>query len=561
MMLVDNYFDRIHWFTLIFHQRDFRDDLHKLYGQGQRPSESMAHTSKAGYVAVLAAVLATSLAYTSIEQKRILESQGIEPERLKTKLLTGLKFKFLDIVSLGSLEVVQMCILLGSYYLYHGEPEMAWPLCGSGLRIAQALNLHRKMPSDDSTDKSLRHTIEDRKRAWWAIYEIETFCSMLYGFPLSINDSDCDIPRLDPLDEYSDSVSAETGVAATNLLHFKCTMSTLSTIVKCALDDLYGTRRSRVQDGLNQASRLNTLVKKVASLNLRLLLWKQRLPSKFTLDDAADQHLPGDQEASTPKTGESGFEDHLFRLQALSLKLAYENARILIHRPLLSFRSRTLSSSGDDPIHRDPFQTAIHTCREAALQISQVQLTKNLREATETYAMAFVSLHLLTAAATLCISVTLDPMSLKAYESKMGIRRLMQIQMSLKDKSSIAAQGLDITKRLMALVMTKEAEAMFEVELPSEQKAMPERQDASQSHHVNEDSAEALPEQHERHGAAPASQNLGPAPNLSDNPTLALGMGTEFDFQAFEFCENTFMTEAVSQYEQGVSFTSQQRWG
>lgn len=34
-------------------------------------------------------------------------------------------------------------------------------------------------------------------------------------------------------------------------------------------------------------------------------------------------------------------EKHIYQLQALSLQLAYENARILVHRPLLSYRPAT----------------------------------------------------------------------------------------------------------------------------------------------------------------------------------------------------------------------------
>ncbi|KAM0418702.1 hypothetical protein ACHAPT_012401 [Fusarium lateritium] len=252
MILVENYFDRIHWFMLIFHQRDFRNKFQNLYGPGPRPLEQSTQTNgRVGYIAVLLAVFATSLRYTNAEQKHLLLSHGIEPETLKHKILTGLKLRFLDIISLGSLEVVQMCILLGSYYLYHGEPEMAWPLCGSGLRIAQALNLHRRVPNDNSDGESLRYMIEDRKRTWWAIYEIETFCSMLYGFPSSIFDSDCDVASLNPYDEYSGSMSEEQYASRPNLLFFKCAMSKLSAIVKSALGDLYGTRCIGEQEGLN----------------------------------------------------------------------------------------------------------------------------------------------------------------------------------------------------------------------------------------------------------------------------------------------------------------------
>ncbi|RSL98737.1 hypothetical protein CEP52_010133 [Fusarium oligoseptatum] len=527
-----------------------------LYGPGPRPSNEASQTSgRVSYIAVLLAVFATSLQYTNAEQKHLLLSHGIDTEALKDRILIGLKLRFLDIISLGSLEIVQMCILLGSYYLYHGEPEMAWPLCGSGLRIAQALNLHRRIPSDKSDDESLRQMIEDRKRAWWAIYEIETFCSMLYGFPSSISDRDCDVAPLNPYDEYSGSMSEEQFATNPNLLFFKCAMSKLSAIVKYALDDLYGTRCSGDQQHPTQTARLKNLVNKVASLNARLIRWNDSLCPKLKYDELTGQSLTSDQVAGRSTQSEVEFEEHLFRLQALSLKLAYENARILVHRPLLSFKMRRPPSEGrEDTLGcQDPFQLAMQTCRDAALRISQVGSTTYLREASETYAIAFVSLHLLTAGVTLCISISLDPLSLKAYESRMGIRRLMQIQALLKEKSIVAAQGLDITTRLMSLVMAKEVDAMFEVgsggQTAGNRFMDYGRGDPSTGMSV-ERSSEQAPAQAPVEVSAADDRDL---PELSHIGLASETISGTFDDQLLDFCENTFMTEAVLEYEQAIT--------
>lgn len=549
-MLVNNYFDRIHWFTLLFHQRAFRHKFHGLYDSGSEHH----HTSNGqfGHVAVFLAVIATSLHYTNVQQKQQLKSHGIESESLKNKILIALKSRFLDIISVGSLEVVQMCILLGSYYIYHGRPEMAWPLCGTGLRIAQALNLHREIPQDRDNE-SFRQIIGDRKRAWWAIYEIEIFCSMLYGFPPSISDGDCDVARLDPYDEYSGSISKEQAVKP-NLLYFKCAMSELSSIVKATLDNLYRARSGESQQGTDYASRLRSLVNKVECLSHRLLKWNERLDAKLRFDDVATESTTSDPPTRSSEVSDTNFEEHLFRLQALSLKLAYENARILIHRPLLSFKAlQTSTVCQDDLLGRnDPFQTAMRTCRDAALQISEVSLD-SFREASETYAVSFVSLHLLTAGVTLCISITLNPLSKEAYESRMGIRRLMQIQSLLREKSVVAAQGLEITKRLMSLVMAKEVDAMFEVgsltelaeRLPTNSSAA-----ASQGHCINRQPTQPI-----RERILP--QLVEDLPPTTDGAAHPLGTSTvaheiETDYRIQEFCENTSLAEAVLEYEQGV---------
>ncbi|KAF5964685.1 transcriptional regulatory [Fusarium coicis] len=157
-LLVDNYFDRIHWFILVFHQDDFRSKFQDLYDDTTVPSGPNASSRDTGFVAVLLAVFATSLHHIGAQESK-LKSYNIDPEQLKARILDTLKSRFLDIVSRGSLEAVQFCVLLASYYLYHGEPGMAWPLSGSGLRIAQALNLHRKMSPGDPSDQVLEQQI------------------------------------------------------------------------------------------------------------------------------------------------------------------------------------------------------------------------------------------------------------------------------------------------------------------------------------------------------------------------------------------------------------------
>ncbi|KAI1032047.1 hypothetical protein LB504_000093 [Fusarium proliferatum] len=326
---------------------------------------------------------------------------------------------------------------------------MAWPLSGSGLRIAQALGLHRQMTPGDPNDQPLNQQIQDRKRAWWAVYEIDTFCSMLYGFPLGFSDDDCNVEPLDPYDKYSGSTTESRHTMRPSLLFYKCSMSRLSAIVKSALVELYGTRHS---DRKREDS-LKGLFDKVAVLNRRLHEWHGNLAPKLKFDShdsLSDVHMTRDRQRTRNE-----FEHHLFRLQALSLKLAYENAKILIHRPLLSFRLASSTSTDTATSKTDPFRLAMQGCREAALQISEVASTPYLLEASETYAVAVVSLHLLTAGVTLCISITLDPFASSSTEAISGIRQLMQVQNLLKDISIVAAQSLDITKRLMGLVLAK----------------------------------------------------------------------------------------------------------
>ncbi|KAF4437103.1 putative transcriptional regulatory protein C3C7.04 [Fusarium austroafricanum] len=547
-ILVDNYFDRIHWFILVFHQDDFRKKFQDRYNYTTFTYGSNAPSRGIGFIAVLLAVFATSLHHIGVQESK-LKSHGVDPKELKDRILAALKLRFLDIVSQGSLEAVQFCVLLGSYYMYHGEPEMAWPLSGSGLRIAQALNLHRKLPPGDPNDEALDQQIQDRKRAWWAVYEIDTFCSMLYGFPLGFSDSDCNVEPLDPYDEYSGSTKESRQTTRPSLLFYKCSMSRLSAIVKSALVELYGTRHGDRQ----RTNSVKGLFDKVAVLNGRLQEWHRSLAPKLRFDghvSISDGQVAEDRE----RTGRE-FEDYLFRLQALSLKLAYENARILVYRPLLSFKMARSTSTDTTTSKPDPFQLAIQECREAALQISKVASTPYLLEASETYAIAVVSLHLLVAGVTLCISITLNPLTSNSVEARSGVRQLMTVQTLLKDKSIVAAQSLDITKRLMGLAMIKEGNDWPETELLSRTSerisSTPSQRGRSENHFIEP----------EGECSVQARMLLGTKVDLNSPPTMNNGSITDtlsmnFADQDMDVCANTLLNDTLLEYEQAASLLS-----
>jgi hypothetical protein len=134
----------------------------------------------------------------------------------------------------------------------------------------------------------------------------------------------------------------------------------------------------------------------------------------------------------------------------------------------------------------------------------------------------------------------------------------MQIQALLKDKSIVAAQGLDITTRLMSLVMAKEVDAMFEVgpggQPTGKRSTDYERGDTSTGMSV-ERSSEKAPAQTPVEALAAADGDLSELSHI-DLPSETI-TGT-FDDQLVEFCENTFMTEAVLEYEQGTVYFTQE---
>lgn len=468
--LVDTYFDRIHWFTLIFHQQDFRNKWKTLYDYATGSAE-VAHPHP-GTVSTFLVVIAIALQYTGAHRKQVLQSHNVDPTAMKEKILALIRSKLLDIVSFQSIEAVQTCVLLGTYYLYHGSPSLAWPVCGCGLRVAQALKLHRRLPTSGTISDELQKRIETRKRCWWAIYEIETFCSISYGYPHGINDADCDVELLDPLATFcgqSPPSYNEGHMCPASLLSYKYLMSKLSVILKQTLIDLYGIGCHQTRTKKDSGSSLNfkELLRKVPVLDDRLERWKGEIPgplhlSNFSLANyASAEEMDRDIGASGP-----GFESHIYQLQALALALAYENARILIHRPLMSFRTNLHHDHASVSVSDASTNTSLlslQTCRNAAMNTSRIGDSPIFILAAETYAAAFISIHTFTAGVMLCVLTSIEPFTPESQESKLGLRRLLNMQAQLKSKSqcTLSAQGLEILERLTRLVMEKELKELL----------------------------------------------------------------------------------------------------
>lgn len=583
-LLVDNYFDRVHWFMLVFHQSDFKELFKQLYRDLDDRYPKRSTSVGLGSLSVLTAVCIVSLRYIDAGQRGILSEYAVRPEDLQKKLLITLRMRLLDVVSQGCIEAVQVCVLLGSFYLYHGEPELAWPICGCGLRIAQALNLHRQTPQsgDSSGPPDLadpgQRAEETRKRCWWAVYEIETTCSMLYGFPLSINDDDCDVQLLNPYSLRSDDASwdaivrEQTGQATP--LSQKHAMAQLAVIVKSALTDLYGLRQRRMHtngsSGATNRSSLQGLMASVKSLDKRLCDWHAKLPLQLrpaTLTDASSESMerPSQIDSGIGLSGKA-FEHHLFQLQALSLKVAHENAKILIHRPLLSYRMVAPPTKNDTgatvPSHSETCQSSIQICRDAALEISNIGSLPVFQGIADTYAVSFVSLHLLTAAIALSILTTLAPLTQESHDCKMGIRRLMEMQSRLRAKSIVAEQGLGILKKLMSLVLTKEMKEMLEFSRPSddaaEASALGDVRDVEDN--VNgppQDRQEAQASVDDRCEARQAASRLeGQALDTivvdADSVPMLEASSDAVESPGFSFYEDPTITQALLDFEQGM---------
>ena len=100
------------------------------------------------------------------ERKRHGDMQALQKD-----LLRHIHHHLFDVFDLGVIESIQICVLLSSFYLYNGRPNLACAILGAGVRSAQALGLH---------NESLWHladeiTLETYQRTWWALFALDRY--------------------------------------------------------------------------------------------------------------------------------------------------------------------------------------------------------------------------------------------------------------------------------------------------------------------------------------------------------------------------------------------------
>jgi hypothetical protein len=156
--LLDSYFLRVHWFSLVVYEPKFRARYNKIMDTG------LASSADHGFLLLLVMLLILGSWYRSnLDAGEDETLDGLE--NMRNDYLKLVRERFMDLMDEDSVEFVQLCELLGSFYLYHGRPRSSFSILGAATKTAQAIGLHREPEG--------RYTVEDaeeRKRVWWTIY-------------------------------------------------------------------------------------------------------------------------------------------------------------------------------------------------------------------------------------------------------------------------------------------------------------------------------------------------------------------------------------------------------
>lgn len=156
-ILIDEYLESVHWFSLVILVPKFRVSLDSIRGGFASPTDKP-------FLLLLSTMLGLAAWYRA---QRSTRSDDV-PQHVwlewSQKLIANSELELVYLMDQSSVVAIQALILLGSYYVYHGRPNLSFSLLGATTKAAQSIGLHQKSRQGSDADR------EERKRVWWTIY-------------------------------------------------------------------------------------------------------------------------------------------------------------------------------------------------------------------------------------------------------------------------------------------------------------------------------------------------------------------------------------------------------
>lgn len=457
---LEEYFNSVHWFSLVIYEPRFRPAFDSIRTARARPSQRP-------FLLLLSVVLGLGAWYRGQRQHTSEQPTSAESRSWSGRLIANAESQIVELLDQSSVTAVQTLILLGSFFVYHGRPNLSFSLLGATIKSAHAAGLHKESTSVSDAEQ------EERKRVWWTVYTWDRFSSVTYGRPVSIHDDDCSVSMPGDVEETIDFKNEEgSGAAPICFSAYQRELNKLYLIASPAIKQVYRPTKTTTR---SKAHEYLLLVEEVTS---RLWQWRHGLPSDLSLDTSED----------CPPSLDFGRKAHY--LQSLSLHLTFDSLLIILHRPFLRPQMEVLQSHGLGGDHglgvsglRDaqpqestwparsspPEEDVVlpgHSSQEqwwkaAARTTSVVQLPRLTELACDGHLVAFLAINLFNAAIVMIVIALSDPLTNAAQEAKRAIARIYRLQGALGARSSLSKRSIVVLRDLVLLLSRRESEAML----------------------------------------------------------------------------------------------------
>ncbi|KAK9321783.1 hypothetical protein V1517DRAFT_261625 [Lipomyces orientalis] len=329
---------------------------------------------------------------------------------------------------------LQAQFVMCQYLLATSRVKEAWDLLVTVKNMANNLNLNRRVRTYNGTRRPSRDRVglELRKRAFWAIYTLESYMCTMLGRTLTWAEEDITtdwpaIARFSLLQHVSDTdgEAAADAIAAMDigdsrsqpsLMYSPIAHAKISRIVRLALRKLY---RDMPSD--NQEDVIDDLARQVGE-------WEKSLPTFLRLNSQTDGlRLP-------------------YSRQADVIHLAHAHALILIYRPSLnlmdgSLRQTDVTTTLADVSARKRAQQS--KCLEAAMGVAEMDGFANISGSN--WFIAYVAFCAVT---VMFVYLTHHPLSPSRHLILQRARKLCDLEITLSGQSNMAKRYVSALKAL-----------------------------------------------------------------------------------------------------------------
>jgi hypothetical protein len=440
LSLFDAYFHRVQWFIMLLVEPHFRKTAQGIISRDQWPRRELGSCMLVLAVAAIGLQSVLSDKYwTGYEQLRV---HSIDPETMLLEFIAEIRLHLLDVLEDCRVEAVQIPLLLSSYYVFHNSPRLAWTVLGMSLRAAYALDMQNQ--DKCGTDLIMEET---KSRCWNHLVVSDTFTSMVYGRPVSIDYAEVHQLRvLDDLTLPPGLISSLPG-ATDNVKIGKGLFHVMKTeIYEIVRQTLLRFHRLRLGPIMVDKD-LEAIASIVQDSDNALQSWRGNVPQILDFEFWRGEgwnRLTQEPQESTEAMKEQA---ETMILQAALLQLTYDSALIQIHRSLLERKLKTAYKPVVGAINR-----SLVAATAAALRISHIPVHKFRKH----FAASFVSMQQFTAGVILCIQPTCLPFSPAALEAKAGVLKIIRASRTESHQNRIARHTEQLLTELLKVTNQRE---------------------------------------------------------------------------------------------------------
>ena len=250
-----------------------------------------------------------------------------------------------------------------------------------------------------------------------------------------------------------DGVSDGGVVSTISTNSYNMNKAKLYTIIASIMRDLYFGRRRKPRD----------LIQQISAFHRQLLDWERSIGHELR------------PETYLGRSYDSPDADPVLRklaLQAITLQISYDNAQVILFRPLITLDKplhidlplpvSNLDRQAEAELMRDLKRKARNQCWSSAVRTSLIgehaELLKLLRVSP---AAAHAGVHALAAGVILSIIALADPLSDQGQESKRGVARLIKVAKDTGFLAPIWSQLREVLTDLMHVIAGEETQHLI----------------------------------------------------------------------------------------------------